>query len=160
MQSVLPLIGRGYGHRALIYDAKQDVLSVLAGMPLQCPIHTLNPLDARAVGWDMAADIRSPAAALQVAAILIPDAKTDNNPFFANAARHLLGGALNALIQRPERSDVPSCCALRDPSTGCSSAATTPFPASVFRHRHVQNILSTVLTPRPVIAAAWDQAED
>ena len=60
MQSVLPRVGEGFGHRALIYDAKQDVLSVLAGMKLSCPIRTLNPLDARAVAWDMAADITCP----------------------------------------------------------------------------------------------------
>ena len=41
LQSVLPRIGQGFGHRALIYDAKQDVLSVLAGMRLSCPIRTL-----------------------------------------------------------------------------------------------------------------------
>ncbi|MCI0534447.1 MAG: type IV secretion system DNA-binding domain-containing protein [Verrucomicrobiales bacterium] len=169
MQSVLPLIGRGYGHRALVYDAKQDVLSVLAGMRLHCPIRTLNPLDARAVGWDMAADIRSPAAALQVAAILIPDAKTDNNPFFANAARHLLGGALNALIQHagPVWTFRQVLHILRDPSKlrlllhRCDH---TRFLLQYFEHPGTfQNILSTVLThlaPFEVIAAAWDRAEE
>ena len=102
MQSVLPRIGQGFGHRALIYDAKQDVLSVLAGMRLSCPIRTLNPLDTRSVAWDMAADITCPASAFQVASLLVPESKGDSNPFFASAARHLLYGALVTFIQRPD----------------------------------------------------------
>ena len=49
MQSVLPEIGRGRGCRALVYDAKQDVLSQLAGMRLSCPIRIFHPLDSRAI---------------------------------------------------------------------------------------------------------------
>jgi hypothetical protein len=75
MQSMLPRIGTGLDQRALIYDAKQDVISLLAGMRINAPVHLLNPLDARAVAWDMAADITSPAAALQAAALLIPVAR-------------------------------------------------------------------------------------
>src|SRR5882724_8332844 len=56
MQSVLPAIKDGRGQRALIYDAKQDMLSLLAGMSLNAPVHLLNPLDARSVAWDIAAD--------------------------------------------------------------------------------------------------------
>ena len=98
MQSVLPRIGTGREQRALIYDAKQDVLSLLAGMGLRCPIWTLHPFDARGVAWDMASDITSPAAALQAATLLVPKAQNDANPFFSNAARHLLYGVLLAFI--------------------------------------------------------------
>jgi hypothetical protein len=44
LQSVLPRIGTGLDQRALIYDAKQDVLSLLAGMGLRCPIATFSSL--------------------------------------------------------------------------------------------------------------------
>src|SRR5262249_45346873 len=37
MQSALSQIGRGSSHRALLYDAKQDTLTILAGMRLGCP---------------------------------------------------------------------------------------------------------------------------
>jgi len=49
MQSVLPDIREGRGNRALVYDAKGDVLSILAGMGLSCPVQTLNPFDSRSV---------------------------------------------------------------------------------------------------------------
>ncbi|MCI0538267.1 MAG: type IV secretion system DNA-binding domain-containing protein [Verrucomicrobiales bacterium] len=169
MQSALPLVGSGHGHRALIYDAKQDVLSVLAGMSLNSPIRTLNPLDARSVGWDMAADIRCPASALQVASILIPEAKTDNNPFFSNAARHLLYGVLTALIQQAEPAWTfrHVLLVMRDPAklrALLSRCEHTSFLLQYFEHPGTfQNILSTVLTqlaPFEVIAAAWDQAEE
>lgn len=83
-----------------IYDAKQDILSLLGGMGLRCPIATFHPFDARCVAWDMAADITSPAAALQAATLLVPKAQQDANPFFSNAARHLMSATLLALISR------------------------------------------------------------
>src|SRR5689334_2341810 len=49
MQSALSKIGTGLGRRAVIYDAKQDILSILAGMGIHCPIHILNTLDARSI---------------------------------------------------------------------------------------------------------------
>jgi hypothetical protein len=45
MQSVLPRIGKGLDQRALIYDAKQDLHSLLGGLGLRCPIATFHPLD-------------------------------------------------------------------------------------------------------------------
>src|SRR5262245_56863377 len=79
MQSVLPKVGDGLQQRALIYDAKQDIISLLAGMQVHAPVHSLNPLDNRSVAWDIAADITSPAAALQAASLLIPKAASDAN---------------------------------------------------------------------------------
>lgn len=49
MQSVLPRIDVHPGQRALVYDAKQDILGLLAGMDLRCRIDLLNPLDSRSV---------------------------------------------------------------------------------------------------------------
>ena len=100
MQSVLAQIRAGSGHRALVYDAKADVISILAGMHLACPVVILNPFDARSVAWDMARDITSPAAALQAATLLVPEAKNDSNPFFTNAARQLLHAVIQALTDK------------------------------------------------------------
>ena len=49
MQSTLPGIGRGHGQRAVIYDAKQDILSILAGMRLSCPIQRKRPNCLRSI---------------------------------------------------------------------------------------------------------------
>ena len=47
MQSALRGIYLGQDQRAVVFNAKQDVLSILAGMNLDCPIITLDPFDAR-----------------------------------------------------------------------------------------------------------------
>ena len=47
MQSALKSIYLGQDQRAIVFNAKQDVLSILAGMKLDCPIITLDPFDAR-----------------------------------------------------------------------------------------------------------------
>lgn len=167
MQSVLPRIGEGRGSRALVYDAKQDVLSLLAGMGLGCPVVTFNPFDARSVAWDMARDITSPAAALQAATLLIPEAKNDSNPFFTNAARQLLHGVIQALVQA-----APGAWTLRHVlllvreqeqlQTLLGRFPQTQHLLQFFDHpATAANIVSTVLTytaPYEIIAAAWDRA--
>ena len=106
MHSVLPRIGKGLDQRALIYDAKQDILPLRGGLGLRYPIATFHPLDARCVAWDMAADINSPAAALQAATLLVPKAQPDAKPFFSNAARHLgSGGRTHHPFHRRRGSD-------------------------------------------------------
>ncbi len=168
MQSVLPGISPGSGRRALIYDAKQDMLSLLAGMGIQAPVHLLNPLDARSVAWDMAEDITSPAAALQAATLLIPKAAHDAYPFFSNAARPLLYGMLLALILKaPRRWTLRhAVLILREESVlrrMLEAQDETRYLLQYFEHPATfQNIHSTILTrlaPYEIIAAAWDRAK-
>lgn len=159
--------GLGHGHRAVVYDAKQDILGILAGMRVPVPIRILNPLDLRAVAWHMAVDIQSPASALQVASTLVPASKNDANPFFTNAARHLIYGALLALIQlAPERwSFRHLLLLLRDPGRLQELLARTDSTQHLLQYfAHpgtAQNIFSTVLTytsPFEIIAGCWDRA--
>lgn len=98
MQSVLPLIRPGSDWRALIYDPKQDMISILHGMGLEATIAILNPFDARSASWDMAKDITSPAAALQAAAILMP-VEDGPNRYFSAAAQHLVAGVMTSFIR-------------------------------------------------------------
>ncbi len=167
MQSVLPRIGTFNGQRALLYDAKQDIMGLLSGMDLKCRIELLNPLDARSVAWDMASDVTSPAAAWQAATLLIPKAKHDANPFFSNAARHLLYGVLLAFILKaPGQWTLRQLVlVLRQEALLRSllgSQETTSYLLQYFdQPATFQNILSTLLTrlaPYEIIAAAWDRA--
>ena len=97
------------GHRAIIYDAKQDIVSILAGMrdrptvdgklSLSCRVVLLNPFDKRSAAWDMAKDILAPVTAQQIATILIPVEKNASQPFFTDAARHILTGVFYRLHQ-------------------------------------------------------------
>ena len=98
MQSVLPFIRAGSQSRALIYDAKQDLMEILSGMPLQCEVKILNPLDLRSYAWDMSKDITNVFIALQVGTMLIRKEKGQNeNTFFSNAARDLFSAVLIAM---------------------------------------------------------------
>jgi type IV secretory pathway TraG/TraD family ATPase VirD4 len=168
LQSALPMIGQGLGHRALIYDAKQDLLSLLAGMKLRCPVSLLHPLDLRSAAWDMAQDITAPSSALQAATILIPETKGDANPFFTNAARHLLYGTLLGCIARtPNRWTLRQVLLIvRDKERlkqALSAVPQTEVLLQYFEHPTTfQNILSTILTctaPYEILAATWDKAE-
>lgn len=98
MQSVLPRIeSEQDSHRALIYDSKQDLLPVLAGMIDPDLIYVLSPLQKLGSAWHIAADIDTPSVAYQLAEVLIPVEANASQPFFSDAARHLLAGTFIAL---------------------------------------------------------------
>lgn len=98
MQEVLPTIQPGSNRRAVLYDAKRDLRSILSGMGIRRElIKMFNPFDIRSVPWDMAKDIKSPATAETVATILIPFEEGPNR-FFSDAARDLLRGVLTSFI--------------------------------------------------------------
>lgn len=169
LQSALPEVGRGTGHRALVYDAKRDLPSLLAGMDLNAPVRILNPLDARSVAWDMAADITNPSLAQQAALLLIPESKNDNNPFFSRAARHLLTGVITSLLLcHPGVWTFRQILLIaRDPErmeAVLGAVEPTRHLRRYFEHAATfQNILATLLTflaPYEVVAAAWDRSSE
>src|SRR5581483_7271398 len=97
MASVLVWVGRKPDQRALVYDPKTELLSFLYGLGLGPKVRILHPLDVRGSAWDLAADVTTPAAAQQTAAVLIPEDRESKNPYFAMAAQQLLAGVLTFL---------------------------------------------------------------
>lgn len=86
--------------RALVYDGKTDLLSMIRGMGIpEDRLLVLNPFDARVWAWHMAADIRDPMQADDVANVLIPSSKGDTNPYFPETARRFLAGIIEVFIE-------------------------------------------------------------
>ena len=170
MQSAFPLIGKGYGHRALVYDAKRDILPVLSGIMDPRYIVTFNPFDTRSVAWDMAKDITTPANALQLATILIPVEKNASQPFFGDAARHLLTGVIiSFILTAPEKwtfRDVVWAMLHKEVLIEVLNRTeeTRKLVKLYFTHEGTsQNIMSTVATKMnaySIIAALWHQAKN
>lgn len=102
MQSIIPYIGRGYRHRAFVYDAKREFLPLLTEMWGKPPI-TMDPFDSRGHPWDMAADITTEADAAQLAGMLIPEEGNSTQRYFPDAARDLLQAVLVAFIETAPR---------------------------------------------------------
>lgn len=101
MKSVLPSFRPGTQRRAVIYDAKRDTCSFIAGLFKDCPhlkpdVYLFNPFDLRGIPWAMNQDIREGPTASQIANILIEKPENATQPFFINAARALLGGVMEA----------------------------------------------------------------
>jgi type IV secretory pathway TraG/TraD family ATPase VirD4 len=83
------------GLRAVIYDPKQEIVSLFGEPSLRSRLRILHPFDTRSYCWDLAKDIDSPIVARQMATILIPEsAASGANPFFDNAVRDLLTGVM------------------------------------------------------------------
>ncbi|QDV43913.1 Coupling protein TraD [Stieleria neptunia] len=104
MRGPLKRIAPGTDSRAIIFDAKNDVAAFLRHQHVSCPVYTLNPFDASseypiAVAWDIAADITSPARALNLATSLIPGEKGGSNQYFTDAARQVVAGVIESFIK-------------------------------------------------------------
>ena len=176
MASVLPTLGRlrpdgcPFDRRALIYDAKGDVLSTLHDLA-SCRVVTLHPFEARGAAWDLARDITTPAAALQAAALLIPPERGGaGNPFFTLAAQSLLRGVLLSFLQT-----VGSDWTFRDVVLALrfetrlrqvlekiveGRAILDQFFQTGDTLQGVRATLATHLAPYEVIAAAWACASE
>jgi hypothetical protein len=154
--------------RGIVYDAKRDTASVLAAIGNTDDVAILNPFDARALAWDIARDITDETSARQVAQTLIPKNERENQPFFNDAARDLVSGAIVALQHlapgnwtlRDLLHAIASESALR--SVLSATEATTHYISKYFKPKTtLQNILSAIAThmaPYRAIAAAWHRA--
>lgn len=177
MESVLPFIGKRradgspFDRRALVYDAKGDVLSTLYQFT-DSRVVTLHPFDRRGAAWDIAKDITTPAAALQMASILVPqDRNATGNPFFILAAQNLMRGALLSLMQTVGDNwtlrDV--LLALRfeerlrqllEKTLEGRGILDQFFRAGSDTLQGVRATVATKIAPYEVIAAAWDNATE
>jgi hypothetical protein len=173
MQSVLPNIGLGLGMRALIFDAKRDILPVLRDFlpEKEHKIHILNPFDDRSVMWDMAQDVDSLSAADAIARIFIPAEPNSPNPFFPEAAQQLLGGVLRTFITAcPKKWTLRDVVlAMRTKKRLQTILGLLPENAHLVEQflnpkeeRTSLNILSTIATkikPFEIVAAVWEKSD-
>lgn len=167
MQSVLPRIGQGSGQRALLYDAKGDLLPILSSFCDRSRIKTTHPFDDRGVAWDLARDIREPRVALEIAFTLIPPDQ-ESQPFFSNAARHLMYGVMKSyLLSKLEWSFADLLRGLREPRRLRTILDRHPETRHINglylkNKRLLSDIISTIgsktLAFEP-IAAAWEYAK-
>lgn len=102
LQSVIHLVGQVPDHRAIIYDAKQDMFQILSGMSIDTSVEnglvkTLNPYDERAFYWNISRDISDIQTADEIALVFIPKEDT-KDPVWQNAARQILQGVIESFI--------------------------------------------------------------
>ncbi|MBX9792570.1 MAG: type IV secretion system DNA-binding domain-containing protein [Pirellulales bacterium] len=168
MQGVLPRIGPGSGQRALVYDAKGDLMSLLPAISPASIIKTTNPFDARGVAWNLHRDVREPRVALQIAFTLIPE-EQESQPFFSNAARHLMYGVMLSYILSGVEWTFADLMRGLDSSSRLRKIlerhdVTRSIVSNYFHDpRLLSNIMSTIATkllPFHPIAAAWEHATE
>lgn len=170
MASVLVRIGRAKDERALVYDPKTELLSFLYGLGIGQRVRILHPLDVRGSAWDLAADVTTPSAAQQMAAVLIPEEKESKHPFFSIASQQLLAGAFIFLMKAApgnwnlrdaillmERSEILRQALERNPETAA-------LVEEYFQHHDafadVRATMANWLRRYRPIAACWHHAKD
>lgn len=172
LQSIVPRIdpARAHPDQIILFDAKRDMLDILAGigLPAGARLWNLNPFDAGSIPWDIAHDIRTPAAARYFAALLVPPDERENAPYFTNAARQLVFAVLLAFIEKRNTNWAfrDLLCALRTKERILAITRSSPTAweraASVFAdERHFGSVLSTVgtkVTRFDEVAALWHHA--
>jgi len=166
MQSVLPRVGTG-DCRALVNDAKQDAMPLLAGMVDLDKIVLLNPFDSRGVAWDIAKDLNEPRLILEFCSTIFP-AVPDSTQFFRNATVNCSYGIIMSYflsgldftlgdVLRP----------LQDASlivqVLCKHPETKHIAKRYFRdEKLISNLLASFAVsslPYEHVAACWEHAE-
>jgi type IV secretory pathway TraG/TraD family ATPase VirD4 len=176
LNSILPKITTGSNRRALIYDAKKDLFSFLAGMRLAVPVQTLNPFDKRSVAWNMAKDIPNAPIAIEIATVLVPE-RGEREPYFPDAARALLSGVIESFMRiatrrspngYPEWTFRDVCLALRYPSrTRVILKFTKHTRHLLFKYvgdtrtdKDIASTLENIMRRFSFVAAAWEHAKE
>ena len=170
MESVLSRIGTGQDSRAIIYDAKRDMIPILVGQGRGEHIISLHPFDERGSAWDMSKDITSPAAADQAATVLIPQEKASSSPFFTDAARALMTGVMTVFIRKCSEKwtfrdvivTLKSATRIKSVLGECDE--TRDLIEQYFTNERTANdvmaTLATKIQRYQYIAAAWEKAEN
>jgi hypothetical protein len=167
-QSFLPHIRPGSNRRAIIFDAKREFHNVISKMAPHCPIVVMDPFDARSSPWRMCSDIRTPAAARQVATAFFPDEKY-SQPFWTLAARGIVKNLFVALnIKAPDNWGLRDAVLLtRDQGLleqFIKSVPETRHAFDNYRDEKVRNdILSTIesrMEGFETIAALWHNSKN
>jgi hypothetical protein len=168
MQTALPEIGIIPDRRALIYDAKQDILPLLDAICPNAKVVTAHPYDQRGAAWDMQRDVRDAATALETAMTLIPSIH-ESQPFFADAARHLCYGVMLSFILSAKPWTFSTFIRAMQSEKRIrrilkKHAATRSIDKQYFYDPRLSaNILSTISTKLLAfgpIAASWDSATE
>ena len=164
--SVVPHIRPGSDRRAIIYDVKSDLIAELKSMDLQCDILIMNPFDRRSKAWNLAADVSTPSRARQFAHALIPTGEGEDGKFFADAARSVITGVINALNRLHhgywtlrDLINITADKKLMEPLLGRDSRLVKQFfyPDKTFSN--VINQIATVMTELEPVAALWHQKD-
>jgi type IV secretory pathway TraG/TraD family ATPase VirD4 len=166
LRAELPKIGRGPDScRAVLYDPKTEFWGFARRL---CPdVRTLHPFDRRGKSWGMCLDVRTPKAAGQFAATIIPP-EDGPNSYFSNAARGILRGVVESFVL-----NTPDGWTFRDLILACESE--TRLRAALSRNDETRSVvanyldvreatsifssLDTFLAPFRPVAACWSKAD-
>lgn len=145
----------------LIHDTKGDFTSFIPQ-----PMILIAPWDGRSWLWDVAADVKTKAAAREFAAGLIKESQ--GSPMFSNAARQVLVGCIVCLQQtRPGKwgfRDLAQMCAQEQPDLLRIMQAFNPEGIRSVQDANVTTAgilinLSAYLAPIYDLAEAWPSPE-
>lgn len=174
LQSIAPRFkqDRTTPEQLIIFDAKCDIIPKLAtlGFSLDEPsektnVWLLNPYDKRTATWSIAEAVATPLMAQHFAALLVPEEKHSNAPFFWTASRQLVYAVILALnrVAKGKWDLRTLLCALS--SRERIAAVTEGHPrakvlasAILSDTQHSSGVISTLATklaPLEQVAALW-----
>jgi hypothetical protein len=169
LQSVIHLVGKVSDHRAIIYDAKQDIFQILSGIGLDVSVKTglvktLNPYDERSFAWDISRDVSDIQTADEISLVFIPKEDT-KDPVWQNAARQILQGVLESFILSGSTWTLRDVCA--------TTRKVERLKAVLNAHEHTRGLVSelekgkttdsilfelrTHIKPFEIIASLWEK---
>lgn len=159
--------------RLVIFDAKCDVVPYLASLGLHPDdedVWIIQPFDSRGSVWSVSEFVRTPATALYIAWIIVPEERNSTAPFFTDAARLLVYAVTLGFIARAPKpwSFRDLLCALASRETISYIASFSPEGASIAGsilndERHSSGVIASIATKVrkfSQIAALWENQKN
>ena len=137
-------------YRALVYDAKGDILPILASIAT-CKIVPINPFDDRGYAWRLRDDVTDGTLALEVANSLIHKEDGDK-PFFVESARAIVAGVMQSFnLSGGKWNFLDVCIAMRTEENMHSFLKSTQRPALLSASISSLTIRSKIPSPHSQI---------
>ena len=156
----------------IIFDAKGDVLPLLASMGLRPEdpnFHIFNPFDTRSSCWYLDEAVQMPAMARALAKLLIPPDDKSSAPYFAEAASEVVYSVILALnenkrIKKKRWSLRDLLCALESPGHiravtaqhGYAARHAAPYLNDEKHYLAVISSIAAKIGRFDQVAALWD----
>ena len=173
MQAALAGIGKGFDHRALIFDAKGDMPQILAGMGFGLDkadslVRILHPYDTRSCRWAIHRDVTDLKTVNEIVPLFIPSTES-KDPIWEQLGRALLEGVFQTFIVSGKPWTLRDvCCAMRSIDRmralfGLSVKTEGLINKLLEGGKTTKSIEMTIyayMKPFEFIAAVWEHARD
>lgn len=162
LHSLLPNFQNEAKHRAIVFDPKGDLLTLLRAHLPPSKLIVFDWAKENSTVWDIATDIQSRAEARMLAEALVPKAQ-QQTPFFESAASTVLAHVIDALNDTQPNawtlSHLLNIVSKRESLKQILDSKNSPLTSDANTFDNIRATLANALAGYELVAARWSQSQ-